>query len=59
MREPGFYHVKYKRRWTIGEWRNKPNPYPSSESGYWTILGYTEWFANNELEKVDEERIKR
>jgi hypothetical protein len=58
MRNNGFYHIKYRGDWTVGRWYIKQNLYPQSTSGYWTVLEYTGWFADNELDEVGKEIVR-
>lgn len=51
MRQPGFYWLRSKERWSVGRYHG--------EDG-WTIIGHDGYgFEDSDFEEIDERRIER
>ena len=49
MREPGYYWLRSKDKWSIGEWKR----------GEWWIISHDGWFEDSDFDEIDERRIER
>lgn len=50
MRQPGYYWLRSKNKWSVGEWRKDET---------WWIISSDGWFEDSDFDEIDERRIER